>query len=184
MSFNRSRSSGEDIFSHTATANDGSFDLGLIAPGNSWQTTIKRSGTIAYHCRPHPNMTAEIVGQQAGARGQQEHGQTQGEGEGQTDLRWLPPKRPDEFHPILVNFTVALLPLAFLSDLLGRIFRRQALHATGLWMITYEAVITPLTATAGWWWKNSQANQLPAKLIEVHQWLGTAAALLFILLAV
>jgi hypothetical protein len=26
----------EDIFSHTATANDGSFDSGLIAPGSSW----------------------------------------------------------------------------------------------------------------------------------------------------
>src|SRR4051794_15951822 len=30
----------EDIFTHTVTANDGSFDSGPIAPGSSWQTTI------------------------------------------------------------------------------------------------------------------------------------------------
>jgi uncharacterized membrane protein len=82
-----------------------------------------------------------------------------------------------------VNFTAALLPLAFLSDLLGRIFRRQGLHTAGLWMMVYEAAITPLTAFAGWWWKSTEANELPAKLIMVHQWLGTAAALLFIVLA-
>jgi plastocyanin/uncharacterized membrane protein len=171
----------EDIFSHTATANDGSFDSGLIAPGSSWQTTISKTGTIAYHCRPHPNMTAELVVAQPGGRTQHKDG-VSGE-EGRISLRWSPPKRPEEIHPILVNFTAALLPLAFLSDLLGRIFRRQGLHTTGLWMMVYEGAITPLTAIAGWWWRSSGADQLPAKLIMLHQWLGTAAALLFIVLA-
>jgi plastocyanin/uncharacterized membrane protein len=168
----------EDIFSHTATANDGSFDSGLIAPGSSWQTTIKNTGTVDYHCRPHPNMTAELVIGLRGEHGQHEHGE-----EGQASLRWFPPTRPDEIHPILVNFTAALLPLALLSDLLGRILRRQALHAAGFWMMVYEAAITPLTVIAGWWWKTTEANQLPAKLIMAHQWLGTIAALLFLLLA-
>src|SRR6185312_12788331 len=54
----------------------------------------------------------------------------------------------------------------------------------GFWIMVYEAAITPLTVLAGWWWKNTEADQLPAKLITVHQWLGTAAALLFILLAI
>jgi plastocyanin/uncharacterized membrane protein len=171
----------EDIFTHTVTADDGSFDSGPIEPGSSWQTTIRKTGTIGYHCRPHPNMTAELVIGRPGEQGQHEHG-LHGEG-GQVSLRWSPPKRPNEIHPILVNFTAALLPLAFLSDLLGRIFRRQGLHTAGLWMMVYEAAITPLTAFAGWWWKSTEANELPAKLIMVHQWLGTAAALLFIVLA-
>ena len=173
----------EDIFSHTVTANDGTFDSGLIAPGNSWQTTISKSGTIAYHCRPHPNMTAELLVQSPGGHGQHEPGGAHGQ-EGQASLRWSLPKSPDEIHPILVNFTAALLPLALLSDLFGRIFRRQSLHAAGLWMMAFEATITPLTVIAGWWWKSTEANELPPKLITVHQWLGTAAAVLFILLAV
>jgi plastocyanin len=55
----------EDIFSHTVTADDGSFDSGLIAPGGSWQMTIKTAGKFGYHCRPHPNMTATLIVQAA-----------------------------------------------------------------------------------------------------------------------
>jgi plastocyanin len=55
----------QDIFSHTVTADDGSFDSGLIAPGGSWQRTIKKAGKIGYHCRPHPNMTATLIVQAA-----------------------------------------------------------------------------------------------------------------------
>ena len=44
----------EGIFSHTVTANDGSFDSRLIAPGSTWQTTIRKTGSNAYHCRPTP----------------------------------------------------------------------------------------------------------------------------------
>lgn len=51
----------EDIFSHSVTADDGSFDSELIAPGHSWQMTFKSAQTIAYHCRPHPNMTATLM---------------------------------------------------------------------------------------------------------------------------
>lgn len=55
----------KDIFSHTVTADDGSFDSGLIAPGGSWQMTVKKAGRIGYHCRPHPNMTATLIVQAA-----------------------------------------------------------------------------------------------------------------------
>jgi plastocyanin len=169
----------EDIFSHSVTADDGSFDSGLISPGSSWKETISKPGTISYHCRPHPNMKAEVVVQAPGEHGQ--HAQARMEG---GSLRWSPPTRPDEIHPILVNFTAALFPLALLSDILGRTFRTQAFHAAGFWMMIYGAAITPLTVAAGWWWKSKEAQQLPASLIMVHQWLGTAAALLFIVLAV
>jgi uncharacterized membrane protein len=51
-------------------------------------------------------------------------------------------------------------------------------------MLLYAALITPLRAVAGWWWKSTAGSDLPANLIRVHQWLGTAAVLLFVLLAV
>jgi plastocyanin/uncharacterized membrane protein len=170
----------EDIFSHSVTANNGSFDSGLIPPGSSWQTTIGKPATIAYHCRPHPNMKAEVIVQVPGEHGHHTHADAQGEKE---SLRWSPPNSPDELHPILVNFTAALLPLALLSDIFGRILRRQALHSAALCMVTYEAIITPLTAAAGWWWKIREGQQLHGELITVHQWLGTVAAVLFIVLA-
>ena len=173
----------QDIFSHTVTADDGSFDSGLIAPGSSWQMIAKNEGTIAYHCRPHPNMTAKLMAQAAAEQGTQANATAGGGGQGAATLKWSPPTEPEQLHPILVNFTAALLPLAFLSDVLGRIFRRQSLHNAAWWMVLYAALITPLTAAAGWWWKHAAASALPANLITVHQWLGTLAAVLFVVLA-
>jgi len=173
----------EDIFSHTVSADDESFDSGLIDPGHSWQMTFKGAQTLAYHCRPHPNMTATLILQGTREQGTSDNAKS-GAGTGSAaTLKWLPPRKPEEFHPILVNFTAALLPLALLSDIVGRIFRRQSFHHAAWWMALYAAVITPLTAAAGWWWKLTTASALPAKLITVHQWLGTAAVLLFAVLA-
>lgn len=56
----------EDIFSHTVTADDRSFDSGLIAPGHSWRLKVQKVGEIGYHCRPHPNMTAKLIAQAPG----------------------------------------------------------------------------------------------------------------------
>lgn len=167
----------EDIFTHTITANDGSFDSGPIAPGQSWTRTFTVLGTFGYHCRPHPNMTAQLLIVTAGAEQRSGIGPASKE-----SLKWMPPHSPEEIHPILVNFTAALLPLALLSDVLGRIFRRGSLHNAGWWMTLYAAVITPLTATAGWWWKHTAGSDLPANVITVHRWLGTTIAVLFIVL--
>ena len=164
----------EDIYSHSVTANDGSIDSGLIDPGKSWKTTVTQTGTVGYHCRPHPNMIARLV--VSGGATQQNREQI--------SIAWKPPHSPHEIHPILVNFTAALLPLALLSDLLGRAFRVQSLSNAGFWMVLYEAVITPFTAAAGWWWKATSGSTLPARLISIHQWLGTAAVVLFLCLAV
>src|SRR5438046_10290047 len=108
--------------------------------------------TAAEHC---PHATAATT---AGARSS-------------TTLEFSPPTQPEQLHPILVNFTAALLPLAFLSDVLGRIFRRQSLHNAAWWVVLYAALITPLSAAAGWWWKHAEASALPAKRMTVHQWL-------------
>jgi plastocyanin/uncharacterized membrane protein len=167
----------EDIFAHTVTADDGSFDSGLIQPGSSWKMTVQKAGTIAYHCAPHPNMKATLIassGTQVNERSAAAHGLP----------GFRPPRSPQELHPILVNFTAALLPLALLSDLLGRWLKRSSLHSVGTWMVLYAAIITPLTGAAGWWWRIQSAGALPPQLIAVHQWLGTSLALVFIVLAV
>lgn len=90
----------------------------------------------------------------------------------------------DHLHPILVNFTAALLPASVGSDVLGRITRRPSLHDAAWWMLLFAACITPLTALSGLWWKRSVGSGLPPDLLLTHQWLGISAALLFIVLAV
>ena len=49
----------KDLFRHTATAKDGSFDIDL-RPGMSGAVAVRRGGTIAVTCRYHPGMRALI----------------------------------------------------------------------------------------------------------------------------
>ncbi len=50
-----------DKVTHTATADDGSWDTGNIAPGASKSLTFANAGTFAYHCTVHPMMKATLV---------------------------------------------------------------------------------------------------------------------------
>lgn len=43
---------------HTVSAEDGSFDSGLVAAGESFRMRFEESGTVAYLCSVHPGMTA------------------------------------------------------------------------------------------------------------------------------
>ena len=85
-------------------------------------------------------------------------------------------------HPILVNFTAALIPVSFMSDLLGRWLKRESLLSAGWWTLLFGAVATPLTALAGWLWLSDMGDVEHGEML-VHQWLGTALALLFLLVA-
>ena len=85
-------------------------------------------------------------------------------------------------HPILVNFTAALIPVSLLSDLLGRLLRRESLQATAWWTLLFAAVVTPFTAFAGWWWLDSMGH-MDHWQIGIHKWLGTALAVALIPLA-
>ena len=96
----------------------------------------------------------------------------------------LPTFSPDHIHPILVNFTAALVPASVGSDLCGRVLRKPSLRSAGGWMLAYVAVLTPFTALAGWWWKSRVVDMLQPKLIEEHQWLGISLAVCFIALAI
>jgi plastocyanin len=51
----------KDQLIHTVTADDRSWDSGEIAPGRTWRHTFDRPGTYAFHCTPHPFMTAVVV---------------------------------------------------------------------------------------------------------------------------
>lgn len=89
----------------------------------------------------------------------------------------LPP-----LHPILVNFTAALVPASLLSDVLARVLKRESLRSAAWWMLLYAAVITPLTATAGWFWLDDMGG-MDHREMDVHKWLGTALTVVFLLLA-
>src|SRR5215467_14682707 len=95
----------------------------------------------------------------------------------------LPSLSAQEIHPILVNFTAALIPASLASDMLGKTLRKQSLTHAAWWMLVYAAAITPFTVLAGWYWKRSVEAMLPPGTITVHQWLGTSLAVLFLALA-
>jgi plastocyanin len=50
----------DDIFLHSATAKDKSFDVELKPKTHMW-TTFHQAGTYAFTCRYHPGMTGTLV---------------------------------------------------------------------------------------------------------------------------
>jgi len=50
-----------DAQSHTATADDGSWQTGTISGNTSKSLTFTTAGTFAYHCSIHQQMTATLV---------------------------------------------------------------------------------------------------------------------------
>ena len=50
-----------DPLPHTVTANDKSFNSGLIQPGKTYRHTFTKAGTFNYYCVPHPFMKGVIV---------------------------------------------------------------------------------------------------------------------------
>jgi plastocyanin len=50
----------KDLVPHTVSADNGAFDSGQIDSGKSYKTKIKKRGRIAYKCKFHPTMTAQL----------------------------------------------------------------------------------------------------------------------------
>ena len=96
----------------------------------------------------------------------------------------LPTFSPDHIHPILVNFSAALVPASVGSDIVGRALRKPSLHAAAWWMLVYAAAITPLTVLSGLWWKQKQVDTLPAQQLLRHEQIGFALMGALIVLAV
>jgi plastocyanin len=60
----------EDVDGHTVTGDDGSFDSGIIAPGESFTRAFDAPGTYGYFCAIHPDMVGTVsVSGTAGASG-------------------------------------------------------------------------------------------------------------------
>lgn len=59
----------QDDVGHTATADGGSFDTGIINNGQSGSATFDTAGTFTYYCQPHPNMKGTVVVQGASTGG-------------------------------------------------------------------------------------------------------------------
>ena len=51
----------KDLFPHTATAQDRSFDSPEIAPNKTWKYIATKSGTFPYVCTLHPTMKGTLV---------------------------------------------------------------------------------------------------------------------------
>jgi plastocyanin len=49
----------KDLFQHTITAKDGSFDLDL-PPNGQGVTVMSHAGTIDFYCRYHPGMSGRL----------------------------------------------------------------------------------------------------------------------------
>jgi plastocyanin len=49
----------KDILAHTATARNGDFDV-MMPPKKTVRYVLKKTGTIEYYCRFHPNMKAVL----------------------------------------------------------------------------------------------------------------------------
>jgi len=50
-----------DPLQHSVSADDRSFESGLIATGGTWRHTFATPGTYTYHCTPHPFMKGTVV---------------------------------------------------------------------------------------------------------------------------
>lgn len=51
----------QDSVGHSATADSGSFDTGVLAQGQSGSITFNKAGTYTYHCSVHPMMKGTVI---------------------------------------------------------------------------------------------------------------------------
>jgi hypothetical protein len=49
------------VLPHTTTADDGSFDSGIVDPGTIFTATFDELGTFSYSCLVHPSMTGTVT---------------------------------------------------------------------------------------------------------------------------
>ena len=81
-----------------------------------------------------------------------------------------------KLHPVLVNFTAALIPFSVFSDCLASYKKSVLLCECGWWALLCATVVTPFTAAAGWlFWMKDDTGVAD---MTIHKWLGTSLAVL------
>ena len=50
-----------DLDAHTSTADGGEWASPLLSTGDAFTQTFETVGEYAYHCEPHPFMTARVI---------------------------------------------------------------------------------------------------------------------------
>jgi len=81
-----------------------------------------------------------------------------------------------KLHPILVDFTAALVPVSVAADLAGRLRKDESLRNTAWWTLLFATVITPFTAITGWLFWMGDDNGVTG--MTIHKWLGTGLVVL------
>ena len=81
-----------------------------------------------------------------------------------------------KLHPVLVNFTAALVPVSVFSDFAGRVIKSESLRNAAWWTLFYATVITPFTAITGWLFWMTDDNGVAG--MTIHKWLGSGLVLL------
>ena len=87
-----------DTEPHTATADNGLFDTGVLQPGSSFDVFLDGSGTVTYHCELHPDMQGSIVVGQASSSSSSE-GETTGGNTPTGDSGSNPPNQATSVYP-------------------------------------------------------------------------------------
>jgi len=81
-----------------------------------------------------------------------------------------------KLHPLLVNFTAALVPVSVMLDAAARFFKKESIRHTAWRTIFYATVVTPFTAITGWLFWMPDDNGVTS--MTIHKWLGTGLAVL------
>ena len=51
----------KDLFPHTVTAVDGTFDSKTVPANEQWTLVVSKTGTFPYSCTFHPVMKARLI---------------------------------------------------------------------------------------------------------------------------
>src|SRR3989304_9236940 len=88
-------------------------------------------------------------------------------------------------HPIMVHFTIALLSVGFLCDLLASITKNESLKSAAWWNLLFGFFAIIATALTGWLAARSTPHTEAAhEVIEIHEILGFTALGIFAVLLI
>src|SRR3989304_7249683 len=86
-------------------------------------------------------------------------------------------------HPMIVHFTISLLTIGFLCDLLAKFTKNESLKNAAWWNLLFGLLAIIGTALTGWLAARSEPHTEAAhEIIEIHETLGFSALGIFAVL--